>query len=106
MQVLRRLDADQKWTEEESMLLDSVRLLATRKIAPRAAEYDKTAEFPWQNIHDINALGLNAMFIPEAYGGAPLSYACYLACVREISQACASSAHGSWWASPIAMNAR
>ena len=96
MQVLRRLDADQKWTEEESMLLDSVRLLATRKIAPRAAEYDKTAEFPWQNIHDINALGLNAMFIPEAYGGAPLSYACYLACVREISQACAST--GIIWA--------
>ncbi len=96
MQVLNRLDADQKWTEEESMLLDSVRLLAARNIAPRAAGYDKTAEFPWQNIHDINTLGLNAMFIPEAYGGAPLSYACYLACVREISQACAST--GIIWA--------
>ena len=96
MQVLSHLDADQKWTEEESMLLDSVRQLATKNIAPRAAEYDKTAEFPWKNIEEINQLGLNAMFIPEQYGGAPLSYACYLACVREISQACAST--GIIWA--------
>lgn len=96
MNLLTRLDSDQKWTEEESMLLDSVRLLARNNIAPRAAEYDKNAEFPWKNVHDINALGLNAMFIPEQYGGAPLSYACYLACVREISQACAST--GIIWA--------
>ena len=96
MNVLTRLDADQAWTQEETMLLDSVRQLATEKIAPRAAHYDKTAEFPWDNVQDINKLGLNAMFIPEAYGGAPLSYACYLACVREISQACAST--GIIWA--------
>jgi len=36
------------------------------------------------------------MFIPEAYGGAPLSYTAYLACVREISAACAST--GVIWA--------
>ena len=96
MNVLGRLDASQKWTQEESMLLDSVRQLAREKIAPRAAAYDKSGEFPWDNVQEINALGLNAMFIPEEYGGAPLSYACYLACVREISQACAST--GIIWA--------
>ena len=96
MNVLERLDAAQPWTQEETMLLDSVRQLAAEKIAPRAAHYDKTAEFPWDNVKDINNLGLNAMFIPEAYGGAPLSYACYLACVREISEACAST--GIIWA--------
>lgn len=96
MNVLNRLDADQNWSPEESMLLDSVRQLARERIAPRAAHYDKTAEFPWENVEAINALGLNAMFIPEEYGGAPLSYACYLACVREISQACAST--GIIWA--------
>lgn len=78
------------------MLLDSVRQLAREKIAPRAAHYDQTAEFPWDNVKAINKLGLNTMFIPEEYGGAPLSYACYLACVREISQACAST--GIIWA--------
>ena len=96
MEVLNRLDNDQKWTQEESMLLDSVRQLSRERIAPRAAHYDQTAEFPWENVQAINALGLNTMFIPEEYGGAPLSYACYLACVREISQACAST--GIIWA--------
>ena len=65
-------------------------------IAPRAAELDHSGEFPWDNVRDINALGLNMMFVPEAYGGMPLSYLCYLACVREISKACAST--GIVWA--------
>lgn len=96
MNVLERLDASLSWTEEESMLLDSVRGLANNRIAPRAAEFDRSGTFPWENVHDINQLGLNAMFVPEEYGGAPLSYSCYLACVREISSACAST--GIIWA--------
>src|SRR5690606_36249315 len=78
------------------MLLDSVQQLAKEKLAPRAADYDRSGEFPWDNVRDINELGLNAMFIPEEYGGAPLSYCSYLACVREISKACAST--GIIWA--------
>jgi acyl-CoA dehydrogenase len=81
---------------EERLLLDSVKALARDRIAPDAAEYDRTGEFPWGNVRAINALGLNAMFVPEAYGGAGLSYAAYLACVREISAACAST--GIIWA--------
>lgn len=78
------------------MLIDSVRALSRETIAPRAAEYDRTGVFPWDNVKAINELGLNGMFIPEAYGGAPLSYAAYLECVREISKACAST--GIIWA--------
>src|ERR1700680_2253443 len=94
--LFARLDALPPLTEEERQLLDSVRALARDEIAPRAAGYDRTAEFPWDNIKAINALGLNAMFVPEAYCGAGLSYAAYLACVREISKACAST--GIIWA--------
>src|SRR5947208_16211407 len=96
MTVFGRLDAMPALAPEERLLLDSVTALAEGEIAPRAAEYDRTAEFPWDNIRAINALGLNAMFVPEAYGGAGLSYAAYLACVREISAACAST--GIIWA--------
>lgn len=78
------------------MLLDSVQTLAREQIAPRAEHYDKTGEFPWDNVNAINNLGLNAMFIPAAYGGAPMSYTAYLACAREISKACAST--GIIWA--------
>jgi acyl-CoA dehydrogenase len=94
--VFDRLDALPPLSAEERQLLESVTALCRDEIAPRAAEYDRTSEFPWENIRAINALGLNAMFVPEAYGGAGLSYAAYLACVREISAACAST--GIIWA--------
>ena len=96
MNVFARLDALPPLTPEERLLLDSVMALAEGEIAPRAAEYDRSSEFPWDNIRAINALGLNAMFVPEAYGGAGLSYGAYLASVREISKACAST--GIIWA--------
>src|SRR5580658_2105615 len=91
-----RLDALPPLSPEERQLLDSVRALAHDGIAPRAAAYDRAGEFPWDNVKAINALGLNMMFVPEEYGGAELSYAAYLACVREISGACAST--GIIWA--------
>jgi acyl-CoA dehydrogenase len=96
MNVFDRIDSSVTFTDEERMLIDSVRELARERIAPRAAEYDRTGEFPWENVNAINALGLNAMFVPEEYGGSPLSYAAYLECVREISKACAST--GVIWA--------
>ena len=96
MNLLQRLDTHLDLNDEERMLLDSVRDLARHRIAPRAEHFDRCAEFPWDNVRAINELGLNAMFIPEAYGGAPTSYIAYLACVREISQACAAT--GIIWA--------
>ncbi|MDE1569253.1 acyl-CoA dehydrogenase family protein [Aquabacter sp. P-9] len=96
MTVLSRLDDQWGLPEDEALLLDSVRAFARDEVAPRAAQHDETGEFPWENVKGINALGLNAMFVPEAYGGAGLSYLAYLACVREISAACAST--GIIWA--------
>lgn len=94
--VLDRLDASVTLPEPEAMLLDSVRALCRDAIGPRAAAYDRSGAFPWNNVAAINQLGLNAMFIPEPYGGAGLSYTGYLDCVREISKACAST--GIIWA--------
>ena len=96
MLLLDRLDDLPPLSVEERQLLDSVRALARDEIAPRAEHHDRSAEFPWDNVRAINRLGLNAMFVPEANGGAGLSYAAYLACVREISKACAST--GIVWA--------
>lgn len=96
MKLLERLDNRLPLTPEEHMLLESVRMMAREQIAPRAKQADITGEFPWAQVNAINQLGLNAMFIPEEYGGAPLSFTCYLACVREISKACAST--GIIWA--------
>jgi alkylation response protein AidB-like acyl-CoA dehydrogenase len=96
MNILQRLDSRIILDDEERMLFDSVQSLAQECIAPRAQHFDRTGEFPWEHVNSINKLGLNAMFIPEAYGGAQMSYTAYLACAREISKACAST--GIIWA--------
>ena len=96
MRVFQRLEAVAGLGEEEALLVQSVRALAGERFAARAAAHDRDASFPWQNIRDINELGLNAMFVPEAYGGAELSYSAYLECVREIAKACAAT--GVIWA--------
>ena len=94
--ILERLDGSVTLTEEEEMVVAQVATMARDVIAPRAEHLDATSEFPWENIEAINELGLNGMFVPEAYGGTPLSYTAYLKCVREISKACAST--GLIWA--------
>ena len=96
MNIFERLDASVSLPSEEAMVVDSVRALSRDQIAPRAEHYDRSGEFPWDNVKAINALGLNGLFVPEAYGGAGLSYTAYLSCVREISKACAST--GVIWA--------
>ena len=96
MNVFHHLDATLKLGDEERMLVESVRKLARDVVAPRAEHHDRSGEFPHDNVKAINELGLNAMFIPEAYGGAQMSYVSYLECVRELSKACAST--GIVWA--------
>ena len=96
MNVLQRISSQIVLTEDEKMLLESVRAVSHDIIAPNAMRIDETGEFPWENIKAINDLGLNAMFIPEEFGGAPMSYTAYLACVGEITRACAST--GIIWA--------
>ncbi|HEX2216097.1 MAG TPA: acyl-CoA dehydrogenase family protein [Xanthobacteraceae bacterium] len=86
-----RLEHRRGFTEEERLILDSVRRLADEVIAPAAAENDRTGAFPWKNVEAINALGLNGLFVPQEFGGIPTRYKLYLAVVKTISEACAST---------------
>jgi acyl-CoA dehydrogenase len=96
MEVFRRIDAIPPLSAEERLLLDNVQALARGAFADRAAHHDESGEFPWDNVRVLADLGLNGIFLPQTLGGAGLSYAAYLACVREISAACAST--GIIWA--------
>ena len=78
-------------SEDNQMVLDMVRKLATEEIAPRAAEYDRTREFPWDNIRKMAELGLMGVTVPEAYGGAGMDTMAYVLVIEEISKACAST---------------
>jgi len=91
MKIFEELERKRAWQPEEQAILDAVRRVADEVIAPNAAGFDKSGEFPWKNVEALNALGLNGIFVPEAYGGNPTRYTLYLAVVKIISEACAST---------------
>jgi alkylation response protein AidB-like acyl-CoA dehydrogenase len=78
-------------TEEQQMLRDAVRVLADERIGPRAADIDKSAEFPWDvkdllASHDI--LGLP---FPAEYGGVGGDLLTICLAVEQISRVCGTS---------------
>ncbi len=76
--------------EEIDMLRDSVRRFAEAEIAPRAAEIDRSNEFPpdlWRKMGELGVLGLT---VEEEYGGAGMGYVAHTIAVEEISRASAS----------------
>jgi alkylation response protein AidB-like acyl-CoA dehydrogenase len=76
---------------EHLALRDSVRALADDKIAPYAAKVDQSAEFP-QEAHDaLVKAELQAIHIPEAYGGAGADAIATAIVIEEVARACASS---------------
>jgi len=91
MKLLDKVAAARNWSEDERQVLTQVQRMVDDVIAPNAADIDETGEFPWANVEAINSLGLNTVFIPEAFGGAPMRYKLYLEIVSIISEACAST---------------
>jgi butyryl-CoA dehydrogenase len=78
-------------TEEQQMFQAMVRDFAEKEVAPRAADVDEQACFPAETIRKMGELGLMALTVPVAYGGAGADTICYVIAVEEISRACAST---------------
>ena len=76
-------------TEEQAATRARARALAAQEFAPRAADYERTHEFPWYNFHRLAAEGFLCMTLPEKYGGRGADYLSYTLCVEEFSRACA-----------------
>ncbi len=67
------------------------RSLAREELAPRAAEIDRSEEYPWENVRLLKEAGFFGMTIPIDYGGAGLSYLDAVLVIEEVSQACGVS---------------
>src|SRR5512136_1046232 len=83
---------DMELSEEQRMVRDMVRDLAQKEIAPRAAQVDKSEEFPAENIRKMAELGLLGLPYPEKYGGGGGDYLSYAIAVEEVARACGSTA--------------
>jgi isovaleryl-CoA dehydrogenase len=81
---------DTHLTEEFDALRDTVKRLADAELAPRAAEIDRSNEFPAGMWAKLGKLGLLGMTVPEEYGGTGLGYLAHVVAMEEISRGSAS----------------
>jgi alkylation response protein AidB-like acyl-CoA dehydrogenase len=78
-------------SDEQREIRDLVRTLARERIAPRAAEIDKSAEFPWDVVELFRDNELFGVMYDEEYGGIGASALTTLVTIEELSKVCATS---------------
>lgn len=79
-------------TDEERMIIETVKRIVRQEIAPRAAELDQTAAFPEHARRMFAENGVLNPLLPEAYGGIETSLLVFAMILEEIGYACAASA--------------
>ena len=77
-------------TEEHRMLQEATRDFAQNEIAPVAAEFDESGEFPVTTVQAMGAMGLMGIEVPEEYGGVGMDPLAYVLALVEIAKADAS----------------
>ncbi|MFN2469771.1 MAG: acyl-CoA dehydrogenase family protein [Gaiellaceae bacterium] len=78
-------------SEDQREIRDLIRDLARERIAPRAAEIDKSAEFPWDVVELYREHGVFGIMFDEEYGGLGASALMTLVAIEEVSKVCATS---------------
>jgi alkylation response protein AidB-like acyl-CoA dehydrogenase len=79
-------------TSEHKMIRDAARDFAQNEIAPIAAQFDESGEFPSKTIKKMGAMGFMGIEVPEEYGGAGMDTLAYVLALEEICKA--DAAHG------------
>jgi isovaleryl-CoA dehydrogenase len=79
-----------KLGEHIDMLRNAVHAFAAAEISPRAAEIDRSNQFPADLWEKMGGLGLLGMTVEEDYGGTAMGYAAHIVAMEEISRASAS----------------
>ena len=78
--------------EPQQLAAATARDFAQRRLAPGAADRDRTGRFPIEPFGELAALGLHAMKVAERDGGAGVDNVGYLLAMEAIAEACASTA--------------
>lgn len=79
-------------TEEQKLIGEAARDYAVRRLAPGAAERDRTGKFPLEHVHELASLGLLAMKVSSADGGSGTDNVGYCLAMQAIAESCASTA--------------
>lgn len=77
--------------EEEQALIEAIRELAQARVKPRAAEIDRSGEYPWDMKELLAQQDILAMPFPSEYGGLGASELAVAMAIEELSRACATT---------------
>ena len=83
--------ADNLLSEEESLLRNTVRDYSNDVLAERAADYDDSGLFPWDNFKELGDMGLLGLGIGEEYGGSGGTTRLVALAAEEIARGCAAT---------------
>nr|WP_309596132.1 isovaleryl-CoA dehydrogenase [Moraxella osloensis] len=86
------LGLDYQLGDDINALRETVKAFADAEIAPRAAELDRTDQFPIDLWQKMGELGLHGITVPETYGGVDMGYVAHMVAMEEISRASGSVA--------------
>ena len=78
-------------SEDEQSLIGAIGEIARERVAPRAAEIDHTAQFPWDMKELLAQQDILAMPYPEEYGGLGSSELAVVMAIEELSRNCATT---------------
>jgi alkylation response protein AidB-like acyl-CoA dehydrogenase len=79
-------------TPEQETLRARARELADTRFAARAARWDATEEYPWDNVKDLVAAGFMGMTVPASYGGGERPLLDVVLVIEEVARACGVTA--------------
>ena len=79
-------------TETQKQLQATAWEFTKKEIAPRAAEVDRTEQYPWENVKQLTKQGFMGMTVPQEYGGPGMTYLDVLLVIEEIAKVCGVSA--------------
>jgi alkylation response protein AidB-like acyl-CoA dehydrogenase len=74
-------------TDEQKMIRDMARGFASKVIAPRAEEIERTGEYPYDIMAQMASLGMMGIPFPKEYGGSGGDWVSMHLCIEEISRA-------------------
>jgi alkylation response protein AidB-like acyl-CoA dehydrogenase len=84
---------DFELTDVQRRMVEMVRAFAEKEVAPRAAEIDRSDEWPRDLYRRLAELGLLGMTLSAAYGGSAADTLTWTLCQEELARASASVAH-------------
>ncbi|MEH3128984.1 MAG: acyl-CoA dehydrogenase family protein [Mycolicibacterium neoaurum] len=73
-------------SEEENLLVDTVRQFVDRDVRPTVRDVEHANEYPEAWIDQMKRIGIYGLAVPEEYGGTPVSTACYVLVTQELAR--------------------